>query len=150
MTADQSPAGPPGADDAGSGETSPPISIQVVRSRPVQLTPPLDYPSRLQPGDELTIPLFDGEVCRATIRRVAADVRSSVTVTADVRQPSPGTLVAATTDGRSLIQIDLPGEDRRYRIVFDEGIAGYRLDELAVEVLPGGPADPLIPPASDP
>jgi hypothetical protein len=149
MSNEDKPAKSTGAGSSGAGAPHPPIETKVIRSRLIELPPEFVQPERLQRGDRLTLPLFDGIVYRLEVKDLTRHVQGSLTFTAEVLEPYAGYLIAAHSDGRSLITVDLPGESTHYRITYDAEAGAYRLEELALETVPDGLPDILIPPAED-
>lgn len=117
------------------------------RSRAVHVNPALSRINGAAVGDELIIPLFDGQVLRSRVDRVSANVLGTVTIRARLQDSPLGCAIISTTNGRSLGTIELPEQARAFRLIGSEGSDVHALFEVSGtdhDVLEGAPS--LIPP----
>ncbi len=118
---------------------------RVLRYREVSLSELFTRSGLLEEGDRVMMDLFSDVVLEAEVSRTERHVNGTYTVTA--RAPEGGIyMVLATTEGRSLGTVFIPGRDQFFKIISDpSGQEHYVLEKRASDrdIIEGGP--PLIP-----
>lgn len=123
----------------------------VTRQRRVRINPVATDPGHLAPGTRLSLTLFPDLTITATTTKISTDINGVRSIHAAI----PGKPLAAvklSVDGHRLLgSIDLPLENRHYRIRQAATGPDHRVEDLDLSRQPIPPgADPLIPPGGSP
>jgi len=132
---------------ASDPEAPRPGTPPALRARNVTLSAATTESGHLSPGDTLVMSLFDDVSYRATVDRLTTNVNGTFTVRARINGYPYGYLVLSTTGGRTLGEIKVPEQFRRFAIV-GEGLDHLLLemDEALADKLESAP--PLVPPTT--
>jgi hypothetical protein len=89
------------------------------RSRAVALNPVVASSDALVPGDVITLNLFADTVLTAQVERVSKNINGTVTIRGRFENYPLGYVIITTTNNNSLVSIQIPETDKRYRIQMD-------------------------------
>jgi hypothetical protein len=119
----------------------------VTRFRDVQLNSNIKSLSAVKQGDEITLNLFPDIWYSSTIKNVEQYLERNVTITAGIQTYDYAYMIISTTDDRTLVNIHVPEQSKRYQITSDPATNQHYLVEMdpakmtKIEDYP-----PLIPP----
>ncbi len=116
------------------------------RARAVGLAKEIGTAGAINQGDEIILNLFPGAYYTATVDRVGFNVNGTVIVRGRLNGYPLGYFLASTTGKRSLVSINIPEQERRYRVISEPLTCTHYLidvDSSLLDNLENGPS--LIP-----
>jgi len=96
----------------------------------------------LKPGADISIELFDEDVIMATLSRVEKYTNNVTSMVGKVENSKHGFIITTTREDRILIVIEIPEQNKQYKVIYDHEhdthfLYEFNLDEL--DMLPGSP-----------
>ena len=138
---------PSGVANASGPDSPAVVTPGAVRARVVTLAASTTEPGHLSSGDTLVMPLFDDVVYRATVDRLHTNINGTFTLRARIDGYPYGYLLLSTTGGRTLGEVKVPEESRRFTILGEgPGQLLLEMDDTLADELESAP--PLVPPSA--